>query len=650
MFLRRKKNYWVSLEKDELVTPEETLLDSDSRYSDMERPIPASIFSFFNFVFLCSGLLVMTIVFKLSIIDHGVFAEIAMQNRSANLPLPAPRGIIFDRNGEVLVRNIPSYNILAISRELRENSESLDGYIDEMARIFNRDRSSVNNWVREKIVSDSTFFVFKDISKDQAIAIEYLRPKGFYVVPDTKREYINSTKLSQIIGYTGKVNKEDLADDYYYLTDSVGRLGIEAEYEKYIRGKHGNIFFSKGGSGYVTKKAVGGSSIALNIDYDIQVRLYDDVAEVLRTSGISRGIAVIQNPKTGEILALISFPSFDNNIFSSEVSEVDYKKLFESKSKPLFNRAIGGTYNPGSTIKPLIGMAALQEKIVDADDNIVNDCVSLVVPNPYNPSEPYVSKNWRVEYGLFNLKKSIANSCNIYFFTVGGGNGNIKGLGAEKIANYLKLSLADSLLGIDIPGETIGFVPTPDWKLRERGEPWYLGDTYNISIGQGDLSVTPIWLNSYISAIANGGTIFKPFIADKIIGENNRVIMDLDPEKIGTLPFNASAIADIREAMRETVLTGTAQILKELPVQVAAKTGTAEVIKGQTVNSFFTVFAPYNNPEIAMTILVEGATTQQGLAVRIAYNFLKWYFHRFDIPTLTPIPEIIQSASGSLSP
>ena len=230
MFLRRKKNYWVSLEKDELVTPEETLLDSDSRYSDMERPIPASIFSFFNFVFLCSGLLVMTIVFKLSIIDHGVFAEIAMQNRSANLPLPAPRGIIFDRNGEVLVRNIPSYNILAISRELRENSESLDGYIDEMARIFNRDRSSVNNWVREKIVSDSTFFVFKDISKDQAIAIEYLRPKGFYVVPDTKREYINSTKLSQIIGYTGKVNKEDLADDYYYLTDSVGRLGIEAQY------------------------------------------------------------------------------------------------------------------------------------------------------------------------------------------------------------------------------------------------------------------------------------------------------------------------------------------------------------------------------------------------------------------------------------
>jgi penicillin-binding protein 2 len=255
----------------------------------------------------------------------------------------------------------------------------------------------------------------------------------------------------------------------------------------------------------------------------------------------------------------------------------------------------------------------------------VNDCVSLTVPNPYDPQNPYTFKNWRDEYGPFDLRKAIANSCNIYFFTAGGGHENVRGLGAERIVNYLKSGLADSQLGIDLPGEENGFIPNPEWKLREKGEPWYLGDTYNISIGQGDLLITPLWLNSYVSAIANGGKIYKPRVAQSLISDE-KIIEEFSPEVAGNLPFSKEVIAEMKRAMKETVISGTAQIFKDLPVEAGAKTGTAEVIKGKTVNSLFTIFAPYDNPQISMTILIEGATTQQGLAIRAAHSVLKWYF------------------------
>ena len=623
---KRNKNYFISFDGD-WVTPEETLLDSGSQYSNIEKPIPGSIFRFFIGIFAVAILVLAGFVFKIAIIDHEVFAQLAFQNKSANFPLPPPRGLILDRNGRALVNNVPVFNLLAVTRELKENTGDVENYFQEIARIIGQDGDSFSRSIREQMKTSSTFFAHMDLNKDQAVAIKFIEPKGLYVVPDTRREYIDGPKLSQIIGYIGKVSRDDLRDDYYFPTDTVGRLGIENFYEEYLRGQHGNIFFSREEAGYITKEPKPGQSLVLNIDRDLQIKLHDEIFAVLRGSGLSRGTAIIQNPKTGAVLALVSFPNFDNNVFISGLSEDGFKKLFESKAKPLFNRAVSGLYNPGSTIKPLIGMAALQERIVDPNDTIT-DCVSLTVPNPYHPENSYTFDNWRVEYGPFNLKKAIANSCNIYFFTVGGGNGNIKGLGAERLAKYLKASLADSILGIDLPGEENGFVPTPDWKIKEKGEQWYLGDTYNTSIGQGDLLITPLWLNSYISGIANGGNIYKPKVVKAVMENGDQVIESFEPEIIGSLPFSKEVINEMRNDMREAVISGTAQILKELPVQMAAKTGTAEVQKGRTVNSLFTAFGPYDDPDIAITILIEGATTQQGLAVRSAYNFLKWYYNR----------------------
>ena len=210
----------------------------------------------------------------------------------------------------------------------------------------------------------------------------------------------------------------------------------------------------------------------------------------------------------------------------------------------------------------------------------------------------------------------------------GQGFGNVKGLGAEKIAKYLMSALADKVLGIDMPGETKGFVPTPDWKEKTRGEPWYQGDTYNISIGQGDLLVTPLWLNSYISGIANEGVVYKPQVGQRVVDDKKNDVKVFPKEELLRLPFGSDVISEVKSAMEETVISGTAKLLQNLPVKAGAKTGTAEVIKGRSVNALFAAFAPFDNPEISITVLIEGASSNQGLAIVVADNVLKWYFDR----------------------
>ncbi|HEY4475005.1 MAG TPA: penicillin-binding transpeptidase domain-containing protein, partial [Candidatus Paceibacterota bacterium] len=380
------------------------------------------------------------------------------------------------------------------------------------------------------------------------------------------------------------------------------------------------------------KDSIQGKNLVLNIDYDLQKKLFNELYGVLVSSGLSRGAAVVQNPQNGAVLAMVSFPTFDNNLFVKGLSDSQFKNLFENSTKPLFNRVISGQYNPGSTIKPFIGMTALQEGIITPNDTI-RDCVSLVVPNPFDRNSPYVFKNWRQDYGLFNLRRAIAQSCNVFFFTVGGGppagGGKISGLGAEKIGKYLTDGLANVKLGVDLPGEEHGFVPSPDWKLQTRGENWYQGDTYNISVGQGDLLVTPLWLNSYVSAIANGGTIYKPMVAQRVVDDKNNDLKVFKEEALKKLPFRDDIIKEMKSDMEETVISGTAGILKDLSVRSGAKTGTAEVVKGKSINSLFTAFAPFDNPEINITVLIEGSVSNQGLAIRTAHNVLKWYFDEY---------------------
>jgi penicillin-binding protein 2 len=362
------------------------------------------------------------------------------------------------------------------------------------------------------------------------------------------------------------------------------------------------------------------------VNRDIQKHLYQALISVFNSAGVKRGAAVVQDPRTGAVLGLVSMPSFDGNVFENSSEAVNFSKInniLSNKDKPLLNRVISGRYSPGSTIKPLLALAGLKEGVVTPSTTI-NATGSIKVQSEVDPGVFYTFRDWRV-HGWTDIKKAIADSVDVFFYALGGGYGDISGLGIDKIESYLKNFLVDRRLGIDLPGEMAGFTPSREWKKEAKGEPWYIGDTYNISIGQGDLLVTPLWLNTYIGSIANGGKLMKPFVVREIKNPVDGTSSRLSPQVLGEIPFEQETINIVRQGMRQAVVSGTATLLNNLPVPVAAKTGTAQVT-GRGLNSLFTVFGPYDEPEIVMTVLVENINQSQGLAIRVANEFLMWYF------------------------
>ena len=627
MLLKRNHSYQVTPDRDDWVAPEEALVDAGSNLSAIEVPVGDGVF---RTSYIALALLVCVLVggvFRLTVLRHDYFGQLSLRNATINVSFPPPRGIIMDRNGISLVQNVPSFDLLVIARQVgRDESGALLG-IAALARIIERNPEELALELEDGIRKNAVFFAATDLTRAQVLALKDIVPPGFSISTSTKRLYMDAMQFASIIGYVGKVSKADIARDPYYLpSDTIGRLGIEAQYEAVLRGDHGQLRFSNSQT-TVSRMATAGAHVVLSVDASVQKELYNAIDSILREAGLNEASAVVQNPHDGSILGMVSFPSYDNNVFNgSRLSQADYDTLFNVKARPLFNRSISGRYNPGSTIKPFIGMTALQEHIIRPEQVVTNDCVSISIPNPSDPENPYVFKNWRPDAGPFNLYRAIADSCNVYFFTVGGGYGAISGLGIERIGKYLQSAYADALLGIDLPGEERGFVPTPDWKYITKKEPWYQGDTYNTSIGQGDLLVTPLWINSYISAIANGGTLWKPRVAGRIVDEKRETVGVIEARQLGSLPFSSDVIRQMQVAMYRTVTDGTGKLFKDLPVTAAAKTGTAEVIKGQRINSLVTVYAPVENPQVALTVLIEGSAANQGYALRAARRFLGWYF------------------------
>lgn len=619
------REYRINIE-DDLVTPEETLLDSGSEFSDIERPIRPSVFKFIFWGIAVALGAVFLVAAKISIVDNAYYSGLAFQNRSANFSIPPARGVIFDSAGQPLVKNVPQFDVVGVSKEIKTALKNNTLPLDKLSSTLALKADDLKTTLASQAQGASVFFVATNLTKDQILSIQSLNAPGIYVIPDVQRVYINGPQFSDIVGYVGKVNKDDLGKDTYYTSsDTIGRLGLESQYEDLLRGEHGRIFFGDS-TDQINVEAKNGTNLVLNIDSGLQKELYTQLHDILASAGLSKGAAIIQNPQTGAVLAMVSFPSFDNNVFTNGLSQSEYAAIFQNSGRPLFNRVVNGTYNPGSTIKPLMGLMGLQENVITPATTI-QDCVSISISNPYSPGQTYTFNNWRADLGPFNLRRSIANSCNVFFATVGGGFGPIQGLGISKMDTYFQKSLIDKVLGVDLPGETHGFIPTPAWKQQTEGAGWYQGDTYNTSIGQGGLSVTPLWLNTYLSAVANGGTMYQPQIAQRTVDNNKNTITQFAPKTLEKLPFSDQNLAIVKDDMRETILTGTATLLKDLPVTAGAKTGTAQVVNGQQINSLFTVFAPFDHPQVAMTVLVENPTGE-GLAVRTANNVLKWYFTR----------------------
>ncbi len=573
----------------------------------------------------------------LQVVKGSFYRELANGNRLRLERIDANRGIIYDRNGKALVHNVANFLLYCVPSDLPKDQFQRDTMIDRLATLTKRfDPVELKKQIDAMNPSQIDFyqplFVADNIEYDNALKIylESFSIPGFSLSSTSRRAYdLPSFSFSHVLGYTGKISPDEISTrkDQYSPIDYIGKAGLEKSWEETLRGAPGVKEIEVDALGKEKKvvsetPSVAGDNITLSIDAVAQQKLEEIMANFLKKTGLKKGAAVIMDPNNGEVISMISLPAYDNNVFARGISTEEYKNLSESVDNPLFSRAVSGEYPSGSTIKPVIAAAALQEKIISQNTSILSSG-GLHVGQWSFP-------DWKAGgHGATNVKKAIAESVNTFFYYIGGGYDNFTGLGIDRMVNYLRKFLLGTALGIDLPNEGVGFVPTKDWKEATKKESWYIGDTYHVAIGQGDLIVTPLQVASYTMAFANGGTMYRPHLVKELKRPDGTVVKTIDKQIIATNMIDEQNMEIVRQGMRETVLSGSARSMSSLPVTAAGKTGTAQWSSKKDPHGWFTGFAPYENPEIVITVLVEEGKGGDLAGTPIAREFMQWYFGEY---------------------
>jgi len=568
-------------------------------------------------VFFILSLFVLAKTFQFQFLEHEKFSALAQKNKFVIKTLQAQRGVIYDKNFDQLVVNKPSFNLIVEKDKLPDDEVLKQQVLEKIAWILDIEKQEIEQEIANHTTNQFTMVQGLDYEKLILLESSAEEINGFSVENVGIREYEDGPSFAHIIGYYREGGSNAGLEDFYndFLNSASGEV-------KYERDVYGNIISEE-----MISLPESGNSLVLWLDADLQRKLYQTMAEYIKGAGVKRAAAVAIDPKTGGILALVSFPSFDNNLFSQGMTQEQWDSLSEDENMPFLNRVISGKYATGSTIKPLIAASALQEDIV-SEKTTINCKGEIVVENPWFEDKPFVYKDWST-HGITDIKKAIAQSCNVFFYTIGGGYKDFKGLGVEKIKKYLEFFGWGEMLGIDLPGETKGFIPDKEWKREKFTSPnnvWMPGDTYHLSIGQGFISATPLEVVSSFAVIANNGKLFKPQIVKEIVDKDKNVIKEFEPIIIRKDFIDEKNLKIVQQGMRGTVTYGSAVILNNLPVAAAAKTGTAEIGKKDYYHSWMTVFAPYNDPEIVLTIMVEDAFGMHVAVAPTARDVLNWYF------------------------
>ena len=584
------------------------------------------------FAFLIFGLLLLSLrVIQLQIVKGNYYSQLAEINRTREKILPATRGLIFDSKNQPLVKNLPIFDALILPKDLSLNETKRTEQINLIGQAINQSADIINQALNKYPKNFKYEVAVKEnLDYEEAILLKIKAKEltGLYIELHDQRQYLEPYPFTHLLGYIGKISDKELADkqkENYYLNDYIGKTGLELYYEPVLRGKFGTEIIEVDATGQEKNvisqdSPVNGKNLVLTIDKEVQKKAREILQQNLTKFHKKKGSLVMLNPQTGEVLALVSLPDYDDNLFAQGISVDDYKKLAEDSNNPLFDRAVKGEYPSGSAIKPVIAAGALQDNII-TDRTTVNSTGGLLL------YDRWFFPDWaKGGHGLTNVYKAIAWSVNTFFYTIGGGYNDFKGLGIEGLDKYMKLFGLGVRTNIDLPGEATGLVPDPDWKLKVKKEDWFIGDTYHLAIGQGDLLVTPVQVANYTAVFANGGKLLKPHLVKEIYSDQANK-EEIKSQIIRENFIDAKNLEIVKKAMRQTVTSGSAQLLNNLTVPVSGKTGTAQWSTDKSPQAWFTGFAPYDNPEVVITVLIEEGGEGSTVCVPATYDMLNWYFN-----------------------
>ena len=579
---------------------------------------------------------------RLQLIQGSHFQQRAQLNQLRIEPVIPSRGVITDRNGVPVVTNIPGFSAAIVAADVPEDRDlQIAAGLEKLLGVPALETTLRIEAARKAKDPFEPVIVKDGLDQTAAFHLREQLPDlpGVQVVVDPVRRYLAGPILSDVLGYTGRVDEEDFARleaKGYLASDRIGEAGVEAAYEPYLRGSVGRKEIEKDASGRELRTidedpAKPGNDLVLSVDLDLQKKATDLVQAA---AGGGQAAAVVMDVHTGEILALVSLPMYDNNVLSGKIDEARLQQYLDDPKKPLVNHALSEQYAPGSIFKQVTGAAALQEGVASPSTTITSNGY-ISVPNQYDPSILYTFKDWRT-LGTLDFYGGVAMSSDVYFYYLAGGyhafGQNFDGLGVERLARYARQFGLGRKTGIDIAGEADGNIPDTAWKKETFGDDWFLGDTYNMGIGQGFVATTPIQMVRVTAAIANGGTLLTPRVVREVRDQQHHVIVPAAPKIEGNVGVSASNLAIMREAMTQAVSWGSAHPAALADLKVAGKTGTAEFGERfadgtYETHAWFSGFAPADDPQVAITVFLErgvGATNAAPLGAKI----LDYYFHR----------------------
>jgi len=602
-----------------------------------------------NILILCF-VIILARLWYLQIYQGDLFYKFSLENRLRKEVIKAPRGMIFSRNSQMLIHNIPRFDAVIIPQYLKNKattlvrlSKVLEMSEDDIKSILKKNRAQA----RYRAVTIKKNISLKEVS---IIETENSKMPGVRVQTFISREYRDGNAGAHLLGYISEINQRQLPkyrkrDDYdYKLGDFIGQAGIEEKFDLALRGDDGyefvevdargrmrrNLRSSVLFAGIENKEATPGNNIRLTIDRDMQLTAFKSLENKV-------GAAVAVDIRTGEILTMVSRPAFDPTKFSRGLTKEYWDSLIENELNPLRDRTIQEHYPPGSTFKPITAIAALEEKIVKADQELKCGPTFRLGRRVYH--------DWkRGGHGLTDVYKALRRSVDVYFYQIA------TQLDIDKLSEYAHMFGLGEKTGISLSRETSGLIPTKEWKLKRSGEEWQLGETVSCVIGQSYVLATPLQLAMAYAAIANGGTVYRPHLIKEIFSNNGEIVKEFGPEVVSQAKVSEETLKAIRKGLYQVANNprGTAFWYKGFGLQMAGKTGTAQVRSMTSKELFskceempykdrnhglFVGYAPFDNPQVAVAAVVEHGCHGSSAAAPVVRDILTTYMKKYDAET-----------------